>query len=291
MSKIDSIWTDRIQSIMPELAIEQIELNQEGVINDIVIVNHKLVFRFTKTQEYFGLLDIEMGLLDIIRPHLSVQIPEPILKERGLVVYPLLEGQPLLFENILDLDVERQQNLADQIGTFLHELHSIPLTGLTASLPATRAYVKREDWIEFRKSFREKVYLLLQQNQIHWIERLFDKVFGDPDFFNYSPVLIHGDLAPYHILYSPRDSRICGVIDFGMAGLGDPASDFGILISIYGENFLHKMQNSYPDLEKLMHRARFYAQSIELEWSLRGIESGKNFWFTAHLGCARDIRL
>ncbi|MFZ4658307.1 MAG: hypothetical protein ACOYNY_14925 [Caldilineaceae bacterium] len=32
-----------------------------------------------------------------------------------------------------------------------------------------------------------------------------------------------------------------------------------------------------------------YAQSIELQWVLLGLETGKSFWFTAHIGGARDV--
>jgi len=79
------------------------------------------------------------------------------------------------------------------------------------------------------------------------------------------------------------------VIDFGVAGIGDPALDFGNLITAYGESLIVKMRKSYPNLEKHLPRARFYAQSIELQWVLLGLETGENFWFTAHLGTARDI--
>jgi len=41
--------------------------------------------------------------------------------------------------------------------------------------------------------------------------------------------------------------------------------------------------------EKLISRARFYAQAIELLWALMAIESRDDYWFTAHLGGARDI--
>ena len=49
------------------------------------------------------------------------------------------------------------------------------------------------------------------------------------------------------------------------------------------------MKTSYPNLEVFLPRARFYAQSIELQWVLLGIETGETFWFTAHLGGARDV--
>jgi aminoglycoside 2''-phosphotransferase len=79
------------------------------------------------------------------------------------------------------------------------------------------------------------------------------------------------------------------MLDFGMAGMGDPASDIGNLISVYGETFVAKMGQGYPGLERILPRARFYTQMLEIEWVLRGLESGETFWFTAHLGGARDI--
>ncbi|HJW89486.1 MAG TPA: phosphotransferase [Anaerolineales bacterium] len=77
--------------------------------------------------------------------------------------------------------------------------------------------------------------------------------------FEYEPALIHGDLASYHILLDYREMYITGVIDFGMAGVGDPASDIGGLISVYGESFVKRMLMSYPNLETYLPRARFYA--------------------------------
>jgi aminoglycoside 2''-phosphotransferase len=113
---------------------------------------------------------------------------------------------------------------------------------------------------------------------------------GNERYFDYQPTLIHGDLRPYHILTDSETRRITGVIDFGVAGIGDPASDFGTLINTYGESFVAKMKKSYPNLDEFMPRARFYAQALELQWVWFGIEFGENFWFAAHLGCSRDIR-
>jgi aminoglycoside 2''-phosphotransferase len=289
MTESLTAWTKKVQAVLPDLKIEHLELNQDGLINDVVIVNHSLVFRFSKTEEYAAILENEAHILELIQLRLSLAVPRPIYTGNGVLVYPLLEGLPLLFEDVLELDLQSRQNLAAQLGEFLHGLHTVPITGLSYRLPQTRAYVTRQDWAEFKGQFQEKAYPLLQNHQVHWIERFFAMALDDPQFFSYPPALIHGDLAPYHILFSPTEQRISGVIDFGMAGLGDPASDFGILISIYGERFVTLMGAVYPGLEKLLPRARFYAQSIELEWVYRGLDSGENFWFTGHLGGARDI--
>ena len=290
MPELLTTWTKQVQAVMPDLKIEHLELNQEGLINDVVIANHSLVFRFSKSEEYAAILDHEARILELLGPRLSLAVPVPSYQGNGVMVYPLLEGQPLLFEDVLDMDAQSRQDLAAQLGEFLYGLHTISTSGLSASLPQTRAWVLRQDWVDFKAQFQEKAYPLLQSHQIHWIERFFAAALDDPQFFSYTPAIIHGDLAPYHVLWSPAEKRLRGVIDFGMAGLGDPASDFGILISIYGESFVSLMGTAYPGLEQLMPRARFYAQTIELEWVYRGLDSGEKFWFTAHLGGARDIR-
>jgi len=90
-------------------------------------------------------------------------------------------------------------------------------------------------------------------------------------------------------LCDPAVGRLTGVIDFGTAGQGDPATDLGGLVQIYGEPFVRRMLAVYPEAEALLPRARFYAEAIELQWVMRGLTSGEPFWFTAHLGGARDL--
>jgi aminoglycoside 2''-phosphotransferase len=136
----------------------------------------------------------------------------------------------------------------------------------------------------------DKVYPLLLPYQVNWADALFARALEDTAFFGYEPALIHGDLAPYHLLFDPAKGELSGVLDFGVAGLGDAALDIGGLISIYGESLVAHMQRSYPGLQTFLPRARFYAQSIELQWVLLGLETGESFWFTAHLAGARDIR-
>jgi aminoglycoside 2''-phosphotransferase len=182
-----------------------------------------------------------------------------------------------------------RKKIAGQLGAFLYRLHTTPLTDAAWEIPSTRAPVRREDWLRIQARVKERIYPLLQRYQVQWAEDLFGSVLDHPEDSSFQPALIHGDLASYHILFDDRQGRITGVIDFGMAGLGDPASDLGLLISVYGESFVSQMGRSYPGLEKYLPRARFYSQLVELEWTLLGLETGETFWFTAHLGGARDL--
>jgi len=280
----------RVRAIMPDLEVEQFERNHEGTINDVLIVNRNLVFRFAKAEKYIPLLAAEMKILDFVRPRLGLSVPTPVYRSSDCIVYPLLGGQTLSRKMVLAFDENAENDVASQIGTFLYRLHNMEISNLDWEIPPTRARVKRESWLDVRESVKARIYPLLQNYQIEWVEDLLNTALEDPDFFEYKPALIHGDLASYHFLFDEQERRITGVIDFGMAGMGDSASDIGILISIYGESFVRKLQKSYPDLEKCLPRARFYAQALELEWTLLGIETGETFWFTAHLAGARDIQ-
>jgi len=285
----DEQLRQRIKMIMPELEITHLEHNREGLINDIVIINHELVFRFAKNDGYAQILNLELDILDLVRPRVDLPVPSPVYRGPGSVVYPILKGQALLRGNLLSMDKAGKKETAAQLGKFLHNLHTTPIDNVGWDLPTTLAPVSWKKWADIRSRVEEKVYPLLLRNQITWVENLFDNALNDPHNFDYTPALIHGDLAPYHILFDVQNGDITGVLDFGVAGIGDPALDLGSLISNYGESFAIQLGEAYPGLDALLPRARFYAQAIELQWVLLGIETEDKFWFTAHLGGARDI--
>jgi aminoglycoside 2''-phosphotransferase len=286
---LDSL-RERVQALMPDLVIEQFKVNQEGLVNDVVIVNGSLVFRFAKTASAAAILETELRILDLVRPQLGLDVPTPIYRSSDTIVYPFLTGKPLLRAMLQEIDAETQKRLANQLGKFLFGLHTTDLSKIDWTVPSTLAPVTRDKWLDLRQRVEQKIYPLLLKHQIQWAENLFDSVLNQPESFVYKNALIHGDLAPYHIFYDEQKLQITGVIDFGVAGLGDPALDIGSLITCYGESFVAQMQDAYPGLEIYLPRARFYAQSIELQWVLLGLETGENFWFTAHLGGARDVR-
>lgn len=286
----DVYWHDQIHKVMPDLAIASYELHQEGLVNDVLVVNGQWVIRFTHTEWGKELMTMEDQLMRFIAPQLILKVPFPEKCADGVMVYPLLQGDPFLRETWASADETDQQRLADQLGLFLNELHHLSTENLDWEIPLTLAPVTLETWVDIYERFVEKVQPLLLPHQKEWMDSLFESALDKPAFFDFQPVLIHGDLAPYHILYSKGNKRLNAVIDFGIAGLGDPATDLGSLINSYGETLVSKMKGKYPDLEGLLPRARFYAQAIELQWVLLGVESGEKYWFTAHLGGARDIR-
>jgi aminoglycoside 2''-phosphotransferase len=276
----------RIQAIAPDIAVHSAVYNGDGLINDVVIVNDELVFRFSKNDYGRQSLASELVVLRAIRSHIALPIPDPFYTSPEAIAYRRLPGETLSRERLLSLAPDAQQRLADDLGRFLRGLHHTPVT---ADLPRTQAPSRREDFADMFRKIDENVLSIGMDHQRVWATELFDGMLGDPHAFDYEPRLIHGDLGPYHILCDPAAGRLTGILDFGVTGLGDPAGDLGAMLQIYGEPFVRRMLGVYPEAEPLLKRALFYAESIELQWVMRGLTSGDTFWYTAHLGGARDL--
>jgi aminoglycoside 2''-phosphotransferase len=289
MTDLTTSLRERVSDILPDIEIKTIQIHQEGLVNDVVIVNDTWVVRFTRTEFARELMDIEYQLLDLLQSQLSLSIPRPEKINPDVLIYPHLKGRDFTREIWGNSTEDEQRSLAEQLGNFLQELHTISTEDLTWDLPHTLAPVSHDTWVDIHERLIERVQPLLLPHQIDWMVALFEGPLSSAGFFDFDPVLIHGELTPYHILYSPEERRLNAVIDFGTAGLGDPAIDLGNLISNYGESLVEKIGNTYPNYPVLLDRARFYAQASELQWVLLGVESGEDYWFTAHLGGARDI--
>lgn len=285
----DTYWHEQIHNIMPDLEILAYELHQEGLINDVLIVNNDWVFRFSKTSWASELMANEDHLMVFLEPKLPLMIPKPVKRADGVIVYKHLVGEHFIRQAWLGADEASKQAYADQLGAFLFALHHVDPGEIDWEVLHSYAPVTRETWLEIHDRVVDQVYPLLLSHQIDWVEALFHPALTRPDFFEFESALVHGDLAPYHILYDPDRNQLTAVIDFGVAGLGDPATDLGSLLNYYGESLVQNIEGSYPDLQGLMNRARFYAQAIELQWVLLGLESGGKYWFTSHLGNARDF--
>lgn len=284
-------YEKRIRELCPDLTIESISLNREGLLNDVVIVNSELVFRFAKTG--FGFKDplAEARVLHFLRNYVTLQIPEPFLESKELLAYRLIPGETLRRDVLMKLPETDQQAIADQLAQFFKELHGIPLSDASAhEIPMADALMKYESWLNVYGRIKEKVFPLLLPHLREWAIEHFESYLSDKRNFEYELRVVDTDIPPYHILFDKQQKRISGIIDFGCAGLGDPAIDLGVIIYNYGESFLDRLYRVYPEAEAYLKRARFYAGAHEVRWLLTGIERNDPWWFAVHVGSAKDIR-
>jgi len=285
MNKLEK-YAGLIAEISPEIRLESLKLNEDGLLNDVVIVNQEYVFRFAKRDFYFKNLLDEANLLNYLHGFLTLEIPRPFYATDEVMAYRLIRGEALRRDILLRLSDSDRQALADQLALFLKELHGVPLTGeiLTADV-----LVKYEGWLACYEKIREKVFPLLMPHVRDSVREHYENFLADEKNFRFEPKMVDTDIPPYHILFDREAKRISGIIDFGCAGAGDPATDFSVILYNYGEPFFRRFFKIYPEAEIFLRRARFYAGAIEVRWILTGIERKNNWWFAVHLGGAKDF--
>jgi aminoglycoside 2''-phosphotransferase len=284
-------YEKRIREVAFDIAIASITLNREGLMNDVVIINDEFVFRFPKHEYAFKHLRDEARILRLLRNYVTIQTPAPLYEADDLLGYRLIPGETLRRDWLMKLPEADQQAIVDQLAQFLKELHGIPLNEIAgAEIPPADALMKYEGWLKAYQRVREKVFPLLMPHVRDQIGEHFEAHLADPANFDYELKMVDTDMPPYHIMFDRQRKRINGVIDFGCAGLGDPAIDFGVIIYHYGESFMNRFYKVYPEAENYLRRARFYAGEHEVRWLLRGIETGDQWWFAVHVGGAKDVR-
>ncbi len=277
----------RIRAAVPGIAINHSQLIREGMVNDIVIVNQQWVFRFPKTPQGQADLAREAEVLDIVRQHVSLPVPEPVMHGLDLASHRLVPGNALTRETLFGLPVPERQAAMRALGVFLRELHGIPASKLTG-IGAAHSVRTITQWRDMYEEIEETLFPLLFRHQRDAVVVHFAPVLSGRLSMDVDPVLVHGDLAPYHILVDPETSRLAGVIDFGTIGLGDPADDFGALLACYGASLVELMFPVYPIDDATWERARFRAGCLELEWALIGVRDNDLSTVVAHIGGARD---
>jgi len=285
-----STYEERIRKIAPEVVVNSIATNREGLLNDVVIINGELIFRFPKHEYGLRHLKDEARLLRLLQNYITLRIPSPLYETDDCLAYRMIPGETLRRDMLMRLSESDQQVIADQLAQFLKELHGIPINEIADfEVPLADALMKYEGWVNVYERIRVKVFSLLMPHVRDWVTGHFESHLADRSNFEYEMRMVDTDIPPYHIMFDGRTRRINGIIDFGCAGLGDPAIDFGVIIYNYGESFVDRFYKGYPEAEVYLKRARFYAGAHEVRWLLTGIERDDTKWFAVHVGSAKDV--
>ncbi|MEM7531497.1 MAG: phosphotransferase [Chloroflexota bacterium] len=288
---IHPTYLQQIKQFYPDVTTDSLRVISDGLVNIVVIVNAERVFRFPRNDEWaMDLLRHEMRVLDLLRKHMTLSIPDCDIVTDDFVSYPLVQGDPCYRWDLLRLPDYQQDRLAEQLAEFLTQMHGIPLDRVrTAGIGDSDVNRTREVRLKLFADVQAELYPHMMPYSRDWVEAHFAPLLNDERFMAYNPVLINGDLSCYHILWDKPTASLTGIIDFGTAGIGDPAADYGCLINTYGESFLARVAKYDSGVEATLDRARFWAGALELQWLLAGIRQNDPSWHTAHIGNARDV--
>jgi len=274
-------YTARVHKVFPDLRVDTVTLNLEGQNNDILVVNDDIIFRFPKFEEGVKRLEIETAILTGIQCYLTaVCVPNPIYVSLANTVGQAFMGYRMIRGELATADDfaafkqhDIHQSVAGQLATFLKELHGVPITeAISINLPICDTHL---EWSGTYARIRDRLFPHMRRDAQESTAEHFETFLKDGRNFAYEPVMRHGDIGPGNIVVDKESWIVYGVIDFGCAGLGDPAVDVAWIQhrSGVGESFLKKFYAAYPEIETTLERAQFYAGTFALREALFGIEN------------------
>jgi aminoglycoside 2''-phosphotransferase len=266
----------RVREAFPELAAGRARLRGgESQFNTVLVVDEALIFRFPRgPQAAAGLAD-EVALLDHLAGRLPLPTPRPLYRAAdprtgglAFIGYPMLPGQPLWRETLAAIgDGAALDRMALQLAGFLRALHGLP----APELPPAPEEAAR--WAALFDDFERELFALVRPDARAGVLRLRGRLLAELRRGPPPAALRHGDFGGGNLLYDPQTLCISAVIDFGAAGLGDPAADVAAL-STYGEAFLARGLPAYPAMAAMLPRARLYRQTFALQQALHALRAG-----------------
>jgi len=197
-----------------------------GTVNAIYRLGDHLCARLPRVQQYADDLADEWRWLPWLAPHLSLRVPEPVGQGHPAGGYPFpwaiyrwIDGQPYADELVED---ERQA--AADLARFVAELRTIdPVAGTP--------HAGRRPLRELDAATRAAIDSLPNVIGRDAATAAWECALRAPAWHG-TPVWIHTDLLRSNLLVA--GGRLSAVIDFGAAGIGDPAADVIAAWSVFG---------------------------------------------------------
>lgn len=186
---------------------------------DVYIID-QMVFRFPKTERPHLNIHKEKQLLDIIRPYVTLSIPDYTIVDDNFIVYPLLAWTPLPNDPNAYTDT-----MIIQLVEFLKQLHWIP-QNLVHDLDPWPQHSEPDTVFvqQMKQTLEKRLSGHISKPTLHAIYSYLDALFFDSTPTN--PVVVHTDLQGKNMLYDPETKRITGILDFTDARIGNAAVDF-----------------------------------------------------------------
>lgn len=282
-------YLQEIRKRWPDQSVREARRSAEGAANDVLIVDEAWVFRFPKNDAAREDLERETRVLQLLPKHVDLAVPETDLRD-GVMRQRKLPGRPLDRHTLLRQPRPVQERLMEEMAHFLFQLHRVPRSVLDeAGVGQTRATVGQADAEDLYEEVEREVMPHLKPYAKAVVREHFRPVLSGELSLAYEPVLIHADLNPSHLLWDAERGRLCGVIDFGMAGLGDSAVDYAFVILTLGETPLRRMHVHHPGIGEKIDRARFWALAMEMQYVLSALRTREPRWLVGHIGSARDL--
>jgi aminoglycoside phosphotransferase (APT) family kinase protein len=189
---------------------------------------HKMV-RLPSAAEYSPQVAKEHHWLPKLAPHLPLLIPVPLVMGKPGEGYPWhwsiyrwLDGQPASIERINDLC-----QFATSLAEFLVALQRCDTTG--GPMAGPHNFYRGGPLTTYDAETRQAIAILGDKIDRDAVTAVWNTALAST--WQGTPVWVHGDVAVDNLLVDKGQLR--AVIDFGSAGIGDPACDLAIVWTLF----------------------------------------------------------
>ncbi|WP_195575172.1 aminoglycoside phosphotransferase family protein [Paenibacillus sp. 1001270B_150601_E10] len=214
-----------------------------------------MTVRLPSGAAYAPQVEKELFWLPKLKPFLSLPISSPIAKGKPTVVYPF----PWLVNEWLPGDTVSRSNISDlepfaaDLAHFLIELQAIDAA--QGPLAGEHNFHRGGDLIVYNNETEAALSELspaLPTEQFHEIWSI-----ALASHWSEKGVWVHGDIAPGNLLV--HRGLLCGVIDFGILGVGDPACDYAMAWTFFDRKSRMTFKDALGCDEGTWNRARGWA--------------------------------
>ncbi|XLG08830.1 Hypothetical protein ACI5QM_00279 [Bacillus subtilis] len=264
---------------------ENAQLNETGMDFQVVFAKDDTgmpwVLRKPRRSDVVERASAEGITLAFLRANLTADVPDWRIHTPELIAYPMLKGMPAA-----GIDLEQKQyvwNMDHQppsddfvrtLADILAELHG---TDQISAGQSGIEVIRPEDFRQMTADSMVDVKNKLGVSTTLW-ER-WQKWIDDDAYWPGFSSLIHGDLHPPHILID-QNERVTGLLDWTEAKVADPAKDFVLYQTIFGEKetarlleyydqaggrIWAKMQEHISEMQAALEIAKFALQTQQEE--------------------------
>lgn len=196
----------------------------DGWDNTTLRLGETMSVRLPSHDMYVAQIDKEHRWLPVLAPRVPLPIPQPIAKgspgcgfPRPWSVYGWLEGEPAALVGVGDRD-----RLADDLAGFLTALQEVPVGDGPAA--GAHSFNRGGPVAQWDQQTRSCIERLAAEIDVEGALAVWEAAIALP--WSGRDVWVHGDVTGSNFLM--RNDRLCGVIDFGCAAIGDPACDLTV---------------------------------------------------------------
>jgi aminoglycoside phosphotransferase (APT) family kinase protein len=221
-----------------------------GTVNAIYRLGDHLYARLPRVQAWAQDLDREWHWLPTLAPQLSLRVPEPVGRGHPGSSYPFawaiyrwIDGQPYA-----DALVDDEHQAANDLAQFVVELRRIDPVGVPRG---GRRPLRELDAVTRAAINSARGVIDSDAATAAWERAL------QAPAWRGTPVWSHTDLLRPNLLV--RDGRLCAVIDFGGAGVGDPAADVIAAWSVFSQTGRGVFRGALEVDDGTWNRARGFA--------------------------------